>query len=125
MKGHLFLATAMLGVALSLSGEVPTSANSKQKQPDLTKPTKIDVTDKTGNIAMIGDAEIQTEIGVSLRDHRISGVQWKVTNNEIDLWGDVLNKHERKVTQEVAEAYADGRKVHDEVKLTPHLASRR
>jgi hypothetical protein len=38
----------------------------------------IEGNDKTGNVAMIGDSEIASEIGMSFEDRLISGVHWKV-----------------------------------------------
>ena len=111
MKRTFILAIVLSAMAGSLLAQ--TGNNST---PSIRVPNHIDVNDRSGNIAMVGDAEIASEIGISLEDHLISGVQWKVTDNEIDLSGVVPNKLDKKTAHEIAEAYADGRKVRDHVK---------
>ena len=112
MNRNFILAAAISAMAISLLAQTSAPARSAKH----SAPRIIDVNDKTGDIAMIGDAEIASEIGISLEDHLISGVQWKVTDNEIDLSGNVPNKLDKTIAHEIAEAYANGRKVRDHVK---------
>ncbi len=95
----------------------PLLAQTRNTATNLGRPSSIAAgNDKTGSIAMIGDTQIESEIGMSLEDHLISGVHWKVTDDEIDLSGTVHNKLDKRTAHDIAEAYADGRKVRDHLK---------
>ena len=111
MNRNFILAIAIFAMATSLLAQTSAPAHNT----DHRAPQAIDVNDKTGDVPMIGNAEIASEIGMSLKDHDISGVQCKVTDNEIDLSGDVPKKLDKKTAHEIAEAYADGRKVRDHI----------
>ena len=114
MKRCLFLAVMVAGTSLTLFGEDPASAKKTANHPN--NAPAIEANDPSGNLAMKGDAEIQSEIGISLSDHEISGLQWKVTDKEIDISGNVSNKRDKELAHEIAEAFADGRKVHDHIR---------
>lgn len=109
------LAIVLSTMATSLFAQTHAPAD-KITTKSAGSPKLIDLNDKTGNVAMIGDAEIASEIGISLHDHLISGLQWKVTDHEIDVSGGVPNKLDKEIAHDIAEAYADGRKVRDNVK---------
>ncbi len=115
MKRNFILAIVLSTIAIPLLAQTAARTGDARVKP-VSSPEFVDVNDKTGNVAMIGDAEIASEIGISLEDHLVSGVRWKVTDNEIDLSGKVPNKLDKQVAHEIAEAYADGRKVRDRVR---------
>ena len=122
MKRFLFLATALAGTALYLPAQQQTSTNpTSLDQQSTNAPALIDVNDRSGNVAMKGNAEIHSEIGMSLEDHMISGLQWKVTDRDIEISGAVHAKSEKQLALAIVQAYADGRKVHDHIKESSSL----
>jgi hypothetical protein len=64
-----------------------------------------------------GTAEIQPEIQTSLREQGLAGVTATVTDKEIELTGIVPSSTEKKAANDIASAYADGRKVVDHIKI--------
>jgi hypothetical protein len=66
--------------------------------------------------AFRGDAQVQSDIILSLEDHHLAGVTVKVTDTEIDLSGKLPDKADKHLAHDIAAAYADGRKVNDHTK---------
>lgn len=115
MKPSMALATLLLLANVGGAQDRATGTKSATKQAAVPV-AHVNVADPSGDVSMKGDAQIDSEIGMSFGDHRISGVKWKVSDDSIDLWGTVPDKHQKHLARAIADAYADGRTVHDHVK---------
>lgn len=111
-------ATTPDAVGTPQDSQSTTGANPSQSTtPSPDASSSPDMSGKQSSTSAAG-TEVQSQIQSALQQQGLSGVSASVTDQSIDLSGTVSSKKEKQSARSIANTYANGRKVNDNITVS-------